>query len=904
MTQDLSGPFKPVPKCDPPVDPTPTTFNPVAPAEAPAPSAPALPEPILFVSPERMATCAQWPAYTSGEPPSGSDVIIPAGTFQEALVIQNLNIPRQDLYFIAEVLATHYSEVVDLIEAYDVAGLAAFLNVSQSTATLLITESASIRARLVEQAEFAAIAGLSCWWSNDEYTAHCPAGASTLLGTNPSVVLAGQYTSQVSKDDANDQARAYAEAGLVCFYESDEQVLVCSDLDPSKSDLDPESTSQSAGSSAHADPTRYFQNQTIVEAGAFVSELSKEDANLQARAYGWTQLDCFYIQPAPVTEICDPDEDAIPAKLRPVYYDGSSTGNPVTVRAGYTLSEASFADTLQQASDLAVSALECQWGNQRMRYSCDDAESDTTIYAEILSHTQNYFTACAMAQKEPPTIYMNAFAGNVQFFAIPSKSAVYSVLVPKDEFLSSIGTRDANTLAAVYAVSQLSCTYCNPEIHSVCPTPSAGDAFASNYTIRVPGLAYVQDVDELWKPFADVCTLPSNTVATFCGLDPWNVAAQADSLGSRAYKDIITVDTECLYDNRDVYVACQEETVVVAPAHWSDINPETGLLYSVDTVKDWKINAGAPDLGVGHTTGWIFIPHGTFTASTQEEADNLAVAMGLSQLDCYWDNDERVKSCDESESSMMLGGQLHTSYTVPAHIFQSYLSKEEANHQADLLAESMLTCLYCSDMVSTTTCPYVTLPACTSVSGVSTGDATSTAEGVLDAIVSVIQDCGSGSGSGGSGGSAGGGGGGGGGSSGSGGTGSGKSTAIVPATWEDTGYTALFIHEMPEVRFDDVLQFPVLQPVTRIALDFKFVEVCEPHSIVVDSAVGDTNPVRCARVEGDTLVVEASPDALPERVTVRVTGVRKGFAGMRFPSRTREQFLANEAFINSAYPDE
>ena len=36
-----------------------------------------------------------------------------------------------------------------------------------------------------------------------------------------------------------------------------------------------------------------------------------------------------------------------------------------------------------------------------------------------------------------------------------------------------------------------------------------------------------------------------------------------------------------------------------------------------------------------------------------------------------------------------------------------------------------------------------------------------------------------------------------------------KSTAIVPCSWNETGYVALFIAEMPEVRFDDHVEiFP------------------------------------------------------------------------------------------------
>ena len=37
-------------------------------------------------------------------------------------------------------------------------------------------------------------------------------------------------------------------------------------------------------------------------------------------------------------------------------------------------------------------------------------------------------------------------------------------------------------------------------------------------------------------------------------------------------------------------------------------------------------------------------------------------------------------------------------------------------------------------------------------------------------------------------------------------------------------------------------------------------------------------------------------------LVIRFSGIRKGFNEQRFPCRTEEQFLANEAFICSAYP--
>jgi len=136
-------------------------------------------------------------------------------------------------------------------------------------------------------------------------------------------------------------------------------------------------------------------------------------------------------------------------------------------------------------------------------------------------------------------------------------------------------------------------------------------------------------------------------------------------------------------------------------------------------------------------------------------------------------------------------------------------------------------------------------------------------------------------------------------------SGSDKSTAIVPAPWEPSGYAALFAHEMPEVRFDDFMLVHVKGRVTSVEIDPRFVAVCERGSLSVCGAVGDTGPVRCARIAKGKLTVETNLlGRRPSVVSVRITGVRRGFAGLRFPSRTLRQFTANEEFINSAYPRE
>lgn len=144
------------------------------------------------------------------------------------------------------------------------------------------------------------------------------------------------------------------------------------------------------------------------------------------------------------------------------------------------------------------------------------------------------------------------------------------------------------------------------------------------------------------------------------------------------------------------------------------------------------------------------------------------------------------------------------------------------------------------------------------------------------------------------------------GSSGTGDTGSDKSTAIVPASWSPKGFTALFVSESPEVRFDDVLVIEMPQRNAVVSIDPKFVEVCEPGSIEVCGWSVNRPVLLGAAVDGglvDVEFAERHPDRLL-RVVLRLTGIRKGFAGHRFPERSRAQYDANERFIRSAYNSE
>lgn len=132
-------------------------------------------------------------------------------------------------------------------------------------------------------------------------------------------------------------------------------------------------------------------------------------------------------------------------------------------------------------------------------------------------------------------------------------------------------------------------------------------------------------------------------------------------------------------------------------------------------------------------------------------------------------------------------------------------------------------------------------------------------------------------------------------------SGSDKSTAIVPASWTAGNYVALFTEEAPDVRFHDVMKTKVTGRRTRLAIDPRYVEVCEPGTLMVQGLCPD-RPCRIGAVIVGGEVEIRCGWVRPRTVVVHLTGIRKGFLGMRFPNRTRRQFEANEQFLNSAYP--
>jgi hypothetical protein len=122
--------------------------------------------------------------------------------------------------------------------------------------------------------------------------------------------------------------------------------------------------------------------------------------------------------------------------------------------------------------------------------------------------------------------------------------------------------------------------------------------------------------------------------------------------------------------------------------------------------------------------------------------------------------------------------------------------------------------------------------------------------------------------------------------------------AVVPSINGD--YVELYCVESPDIRFEDVISLKTKGKLkVEHEIDPEFVFVCEPDSIKAISYT-TTEPALCGvKVKENKLIITFS-GSIPEEVTIRLSGIRKGLKGVRFTPKTKEQADHNNNFWNQA----
>ncbi len=98
------------------------------------------------------------------------------------------------------------------------------------------------------------------------------------------------------------------------------------------------------------------------------------------------------------------------------------------------------------------------------------------------------------------------------------------------------------------------------------------------------------------------------------------------------------------------------------------------------------------------------------------------------------------------------------------------------------------------------------------------------------------------------------------------------------------------------MRFHDVLVVECTQHNQSVPIDPRFVEVCDRDSIEVIGHTCDKPVLLGAKVWGDEISVTFDKQQRRKhlRLVFRLSGIRRGFADIRFTPKTAQQFAENE----------
>lgn len=685
---EAPGPVRPAIPCDPPPVPAEKEFrNPDA-EEVAAPPAPNYPDPIRYYNTEQTASCADdWTIVVVGEPPpAGAAVTVPAGDLSTLFYFQNAGVlTSQELQFVALQQSLGRGGEIEEALLDDPAGLAELLNISMTKADALVISAREVRLLLDSQAKSKAVSLLDCGWGNEEQVLTCPSDSaqrpvtySSGLRGNPVTVEANTFRSPISQADANLQAQIAGTTRLLCVWTNAEQTVVCSqagfaELDPGDPDqaldngilLEAETDTNFAGPPHPDDLTRYRINSVTIPAGTFESLSSQVDADNVAIAAGVASLDCFYLNSL-LAGSC-PGADALvnppPDSTNPqggiVYGSGTSgSGNPVTIPAESVASDVSWADADELAQDLLNTFLDCRWANREMTYACDDLYSDASDPDQVDYHvTGNYPVGDSLANKAGVPVPFASLGETLEMFASPVRSPNYAVTVPAGTVFSNISQQDADELAAAYALSQLSCVYCNPRINPVCtpasylaggtvddldlpiPLEDVTDAWSMDATLGVPGIPYIDpdgsSGDEWWLPEDLFGETAADPIPVFlCSSDPFESATLADFSGMIPANDLKPQGITCMYGNDTIYAACR-----IADLPGGAVDPPTHI--TPDPVNQAYYSPRS-------TPGFITFAEDLVQAESKLDANTLAQILALAQLDCFYESPNMNVYCGAS----------------------------------------------------------------------------------------------------------------------------------------------------------------------------------------------------------------------------------------------------------------
>ena len=221
-------------------------------------------------------------------------------------------------------------------------------------------------------------------------------------------------------------------------------------------------------------------------------------------------------------------------------------------------------------------------------------------------------------------------------------------------------------------------------------------------------------------------TVPAGTVEA-------STAEDADALA----RVLALSQLNCFFESPALEILCGATSSSVLPDAINFVSERQAIKLGNGKVGEDFVHADAN----GSTARKIEIPYGTalsFTSPT--DAYRQALLLGLSQLDCFFKNQETIVKCEIDISDQLAPGAIPSHELGEGKAPNSYVSQTDADDLAKLLAESYLRCLFINEIQESEACASGliqiggTVARGTIVSTVSARDADIVAKALADAL--------------------------------------------------------------------------------------------------------------------------------------------------------------------------
>lgn len=611
------------------------------------------------------------------------------------------------------------------------------------------------------QARAEAASRLNCLYGNTELVLSCgdvdadlyegvdgtpatPADVSRGETGNPVRVPARTFTSAISQQDADQQARTAALAALQCRWSNDPVTVNC----PAQ---EYEGVSYPASDKSPV-PT------TTVDAGTVFSDLSKDDANELALRQAEFSLDCLYCNPE-IPPRCIPESVKdrpdyrvpIPQEwVTPEWSVDATAGTAAGTVCGRNIEE--VIPVAEQLSRVVfpVSSSKCRYINDELKVGCIQGTDVAGKFDSVTGAQLDPASFPPPFEPDADKRYLVVSAGSHEVYAATFDDIPASYFFPGRQ-LSEAAKAYANDLARNSGFAQLDCYFTNDTKTFTCKEklnltdaqvlkldPQSKDNLTiaqgfyrsdkskeeANQLRDTQGAAFLQ------------CffSSPAITLRCFQGINgnpnsvPPLFAENPD--GSLVYGDG-TADTRAGVNDGIVSAIARGHTTnpVVVPRGQgvSYISPEQALADALTSARGmldcfWSnpqltVFCGAdpesaqPDVttykgpdaeyasidpdAIGSSMKPVTVsPDVEISYQGRADAVRLGIERGLSQMDCFWSNDEFIAYCATPVERTETVPGVPNKYVVPARTSFSSLSKESANQQAETLGRGLLFCLY------------------------------------------------------------------------------------------------------------------------------------------------------------------------------------------------------------------